>query len=341
MLVGEFDKDVFEAGSERTNFCDGDAVSQELLAKIVEIEMVLDERMDGLSENGGAADAGEVTREAERARDFRSGDFDAQRAGRLNVREFTQRIGRAVGDELSVINVGDVAAALGLVHVMGGDEKRDAMTGKLEEEIPKLAARDGIDPGGGLVEEKKGRLVQHGAAEGKALLPATGELRGQAIQIGCEAVELDNFVDAALQARGLQAVDPSVELQVFRDGQIVIEAEVLRHVADTFADGFGLGAYVEPFHMSGTAAERQKAGEHFDDRGFSAAVGAEETEDFAFFDAEADVVDGGEVAETPNQMVGGDGGLRESLRVGRHSVSFGLSVSRPRPCRRGRDRRDH
>jgi len=74
---------------------------------------------------------------------------------------------------------------------------------------------------------------------------------------------------------------------------------------------------------------------------FPLAVGAEEPEDFAFFDAEADVVDGGEVAETPNQMFGGDGGLRESLRVGRHSVSFGLSVSRPRPCRRGRDRRDH
>src|SRR5882757_9833682 len=156
----------------------------------------------------------------------------------------------------------------------------------------------------------------------------------------CAAVELDNFIDAALQARGLQAVDAAVELQVFRDGQVVVETEILRHVADVLADRFGIGADVEAFHEGGTAAEWQKAGEHLDDGGFSAAVGAEEAEDFAFFDAEADVVDGGEVAETAHEMFGGDGGLGKRLLVGRHSVSFGLSVSHPQPCRRGPDRRD-
>src|SRR5260370_723434 len=137
---------------------------------------------------------------------------------------------------------------------MGGDKKSDAMAGKLEEEIPKLAARDGIDPGGGFVEEKKLRLVQHGTAEGEALLPAAGKLRGQAIQIGCEAVELDNFVDAALQARGLQAVDAAVELQVFRDGQFVVQAEVLRAVTEALANVFGLGSNGQPFDQGGTAS---------------------------------------------------------------------------------------
>src|SRR5437016_14586738 len=85
MLVGELDKDVFEAGSERANFGDGDAVLQELFAEIVEIEAIFDERMDGLSENRGAADAREVTREKQRARDFGRGDFDAQCAVRLCV----------------------------------------------------------------------------------------------------------------------------------------------------------------------------------------------------------------------------------------------------------------
>src|SRR5260370_12198825 len=147
MLVGELDEDGFEAGSERTNLSDGNPVFQELVAEIVEIEMVFDKRVDGLTENGGAADAGEVAREAQRTRDFRSRDFNAQRAGRLDVRKFAKRIGCAVGDELAVINVGDVAAALGFIHVMGGDEKSDAMAGKLEEEIPKLAAGDGSDAG--------------------------------------------------------------------------------------------------------------------------------------------------------------------------------------------------
>jgi len=171
---GELDKNVFEAGSEGANLGDGEAVFQELFAEIVEIEMVLDERMDGLAENGGAANAREVTREAERACNFRRGDFDAQGARRLNVGKPSERLGCAVGDELAVINVSDVAAALGFVHVMSGDEKRDAMTGKLEEKIPELAARDGIDACGGLVEKEECRLMEHGAAEGEALLPAAG-----------------------------------------------------------------------------------------------------------------------------------------------------------------------
>src|SRR5260370_24342195 len=134
--------------------------------------MVLDECMYGLPEDGGAADAGNLARKTERAGDFRRGDFNAQGALRLNVREFTQRIGRPVGDELAVINVGDVAAALGFVHVVRGDEERDAVPRKFEEEIPELAASDGVDPGSRLVEEKKLRLVQHGAAEGEALFPS-------------------------------------------------------------------------------------------------------------------------------------------------------------------------
>src|SRR2546430_14011689 len=155
--------------------------------------MVFDERMDGLTENRGAADAGEVTRESERARDFGRGDFNAQSALRLNVREFAERIGRAVGDEFAVINVGHVTAALGFVHVVSGDKERDAVTGKLEEEIPELAARDRIDAGGGLVEEKKGRLLPHGGAASEAPLPATRKLGGPRSPIGGGAGEVGQF----------------------------------------------------------------------------------------------------------------------------------------------------
>src|SRR5258708_418489 len=177
MLGGEFDEDVLQAGRERANLGDSDAVFQELVAEVVEIEMVVDERMNGLSENGGAANAGEMARETERARNFRGGDFNAQRALRLDVRKLAERIGRPIGNELAEINVSDVAAALGFVHVMRGYEKGDAVAGKLEEEIPELAARDGVDAGSGLIEEKEFRLVQHGAAGSQRLLAARRGVR--------------------------------------------------------------------------------------------------------------------------------------------------------------------
>src|SRR5258708_4837580 len=334
MLVGELDEDVFEAGSERTNLGHGNAVLQELLAEIVEIESIFDERMDGLSEDGGAADPGEMAGEAKSAGNFGRGDFHAQGARRLNVGKFAERIGRAIGNDLAVVNVGHVAAALGFIHVVSGYEKSDALAGKLEEEIPKLTPRDGVDPGGGLVEEKQFRLMQHGAAESEALLPAAGKLRGQAIQIGCQAIEFDNFFHAPFEARGLQAVNTPVELQVFRDGQIVVEAEILRHVPDALAYGFRIRADIEAFDLSLAAAQRKETGEHFDHRGFSAAVGTEETEDFAFFDSEADIVDGREAAEAPNEVLGGNGNFFPVHLWSRgHGFNSPLSVSHPRPCR--------
>src|SRR6266568_464544 len=87
-------------------------------------------------------------------------------------------IWRAVGDEFAEINVGDVAAALRFVHVVGGDEEGDAVSAHLEEKVPELAARDRINARGGLIEKEKLGFMQHGAAEGQTLLPSAGKLRG-------------------------------------------------------------------------------------------------------------------------------------------------------------------
>src|SRR5713101_141890 len=155
VLVGQLDENIFEAGSKRANLADRDSVFKELLAKVVEIEMFFDKRVDGLAKNGGAANAGKLPGEAQGAGDFRRSDFDAHGAVRLHVREFAERIGSAVGDEPAVINVGDVAATLGFVHVMRGDEEGDAVAGELEQKIPKLTARDGVNASCGLVKEQE------------------------------------------------------------------------------------------------------------------------------------------------------------------------------------------
>src|SRR5439155_5767697 len=99
VLVSELHENVFEAWSKRTNLGDGNAFFQKLLAKFVEIEVVFDERVDGLPENGGAADAGNLAREAQRAGNFRSGDFHAHGSVGLHVRQYAQRIGCAIRDE--------------------------------------------------------------------------------------------------------------------------------------------------------------------------------------------------------------------------------------------------
>ncbi len=131
--------------------------------------------------------------------------------GGLHVGKQLEFRGRAIGDELAVVNVGDVAAAFGFVHVVRGDEKSDALAGKFKEQIPKLAAGDGIDAGGRLIEKKKFWFVKHGATEGQALLPTAGKLRGEAVEVRGETIELHDFVDAAFHALRGKAVDAAVE----------------------------------------------------------------------------------------------------------------------------------
>ena len=76
--------------------------------------------------------------------------------------------------------------------------------------------------------------------------------------------------------------------------------------------------------MGRTAAQRQQAGKHLDDGGFSAAVRSEKAENFAFLHAEGDVVNGGETAEPPHEMLGGDGRSDGRLRFGSHRLSSSL-----------------
>ena len=76
-----------------------------------------------------------------------------------------------------------------------------------------------------------------------------------------------------------------------------------------FTHTFGIFADVDALDSGVAGGERKEASKHLDDSGFATAIGTEKSEDFAFFDAEADVVDCGEFTESANQMVGGDGGL--------------------------------
>src|SRR5579864_4315823 len=123
MLVGELDENVLEARLKGANLPHGNAVSPELLAQIVQVKAVFDERVNGLSKNSSAANPGNLPRQSQSARHFWRGDFDPLSAVRLDIGQLAQRVGRAVGDELTEVDVSDVTAAFRLIHVMGGDKK--------------------------------------------------------------------------------------------------------------------------------------------------------------------------------------------------------------------------
>ena len=87
-------------------------------------------------------------------------------------------------------------------------------------------------------------------------------------------------------ARGTgDAVDAGVEAEVLGDGEVFVEAEFLRHVADVALDVGGVFADVHAEDGAGAFGGRDESAEGLDDGGFAGAVGAEEAEEFAFVDA--------------------------------------------------------
>ncbi len=78
------------------------------------------------------------------------------------------------GDQLAPVDEPEPVAVFSLVHVMGGDEDRYPFTGHMVDQVPEAPPADRIDPGGRLVEEDDRGLVEYGAAERQALLPAAG-----------------------------------------------------------------------------------------------------------------------------------------------------------------------
>src|SRR5512133_583634 len=108
--------------------------------------------MDGASEDGRAAQERKLARVAQRVRDVGGGDFEATRARRGDLGNGAQSVGRAVGNELAVVDIGEVAAAFGFVHVVCGHEKSDAAAGEIEQQVPQLTSRYRIDARGRLVE---------------------------------------------------------------------------------------------------------------------------------------------------------------------------------------------
>src|SRR5690242_10310884 len=123
MLVGKLDENIFQARRERANLRHDDALFQQIGTKSFEIKAIVDQPMDRLPENRGAANSGKSSYSAQRAGNFRRRNFHANRALWLNFGKLAQSIWRAVRDQLTVVDVGNVAAALGFVHVVRRDKK--------------------------------------------------------------------------------------------------------------------------------------------------------------------------------------------------------------------------
>ena len=98
------------------------------------------------------------------------------------------------------------------------------------------------------------------------------------------------------------------ERDVLVDGQVLVEAEPLRHVAHMRAHALRLGDGVHPLDRDRALVGRHHRGEEAHDGGLAGAVGTDEAEHLARRALEAELVDGDGGAEPFRQSADLDGG---------------------------------
>ena len=94
-----------------------------------------------------------------------------------------------------------------------------------------------------------------------------------------------------------------MQLEILPDGELAVERECLRHVADALARSHVVGGHWLTEQFGRAFGDRQQSGHHFHRCRLAAAVRAEKAEDLAAADLEAHMIDGDEISEAPCESV--------------------------------------
>ena len=167
---------------------------------------------------------------------------------------FTTSADRALGQQLAIGDVGEPVAALRLVHVVGGDQHRDALRRRAGGSRPRNRAA----PWGPRRRWARRAAAAAARAACRRPAPAAASSRPTACRPaasggrpGRAAPALSSTASFAV----VHAVHAGDEIQVLADGQVFVEAEALRHVADLALDLAAFRGYVVA--QAGAAARRR------------------------------------------------------------------------------------
>ena len=182
-----------------------------------------------------------------------------------------------MGEQGAIGDIGDLVAALGLVHVVGGDQHGEPLRRQRMDLVPEVAPRLGIDARRGLVQQQEIRLGQDAGAQRQPLLPAPRKLPRQLILAARKAKPRDGLAGGC--ARIGHAIDAPDKFEILADGEVLIKREALGHVAHPPLDEMALGEDVVAQTSPAAAVGGQQAAEHADGRGLARTIGAEKPVD--------------------------------------------------------------
>src|SRR5947209_6286964 len=211
---------------------------------------------------------------------------------------------RALGEDAPALDdrhaVGEL---LGLVEVVRGQHHGLAQLAQRADRLPGVAPRDGVEAGGGLVEEDQLRVADEREPEVQAPHLAARELARGGVLLALQADERDDLVGVArvrIQRREVH--------ERLSHADVAVDAGLLQDDPDALAQRPCPAGRVEAQDAHLPAGAVAIALEDLHRRRLAGAVGAEQAEDLAAADLEGDPAHGLDAVVGLPQVVDLDGG---------------------------------
>lgn len=140
------------------------------------------------------------------------------------------------------------------------------------DDVPQLTARQGVDPYGGFIEKQHvGRLHQR-AGEAQLLLHTARKPASQPVHEGGQPRQAHEMRPATLTRFVRHALQVGVEGEILGHGEVFVQAETLRHVADARLDGERVTHSIMTEHGHLALVRDQQPGGDAQERGLASAI---------------------------------------------------------------------
>ena len=231
---------------------------------------------------------------------------------------------RVVGEEPAGAHEQQPVAAARLVHDVAGHEQRDAVVREPAEDRPQVAAQDGVEAHGRLVEHEQLGRPDQGRGERDARALAAGELVDPHLGVVAEHDLGDHPLHLGVEVAAADADDGREVPQVLGDRQVVVDAGLLGDVADPAPQRRAAGRQAEDLDVA--ALDDLDTDDRPHERGLATAARAEQADDLTAVHGHVQARDDDAPATHHPQVPDGDGGCRRPV------IHHAMNLRLPRPA---------
>src|ERR1017187_3896746 len=202
-----------------------------------------------------------------------------------------------------------------LFEVMRSHKNRRACVCQAVDHHPESAPSERIDSRGGLIEEEHPRFVHDGGAESDTLLPASRQTASDLVFLPFESRERHHPADFLVALALGHAVDAREKAEIFTDGHIVVEGELLRHVTDLLANAFRAEVPLLAGKPHASAGGLKQSTQHPDRGSLASAICTQKAVDFSIRNLKGYILYRSERSKLFRQIVRSDRNLAAQVRV--------------------------